>query len=238
VCIINTAVFGYVPGDGYQSSDTLKKGFGYWVKVNQDGLILFNATARVEPCGQRVIYYRGKSYNTVLIGEQCWMRENLDVGSMIPGSQSASNNDTIEKYCYDDNPANCMYGGLYQWDEAMQYVTSPGVRGICPAGWHIPTLVEFQTLSSKYFGSSNPLKALGQGSGGGIGTNGSGFSALPGGEVDQGGFFNIGVYAYFWSSTEIDSLGAYFLNIAYPSSGLGTVAYTKDFGFSVRCLED
>jgi len=82
----------------------------------------------------------GKTYNTVLIGTQCWMRENLNIGTRIDGSQNQTDNGTIEKYCYDDLESNCdIYGGLYQWDEAMQYVTTQGVQGICPAGWHLPT---------------------------------------------------------------------------------------------------
>jgi hypothetical protein len=45
------------------------------------------------------IDYTGKTYNTVKIGIQCWLKENLDAGTMILGSQSPSNNSIIEKYC-------------------------------------------------------------------------------------------------------------------------------------------
>ncbi len=56
-------------------------------------------------------------------------------------------NGIIEKYCYDDNTSNCdTYGGLYQWEEMMQYVTTPGAQGICPDGWHLPTDEEFKTM--------------------------------------------------------------------------------------------
>src|SRR5208283_4895597 len=79
------------------------------------------------------VVYAGKTYNTVLIGNQCWFKENLDVGTMISGSDSMKNNGTIEKYCYNDDPASCAaYGGLYQWDEAMRYSTIEGSQGICP----------------------------------------------------------------------------------------------------------
>ncbi len=51
---------------------------------------------------------------------------------MIPGANNMTNNGIIEKYCYDNNEANCdIYGGLYQWNEMMQYVTTEGVQGIC-----------------------------------------------------------------------------------------------------------
>ena len=62
-----------------------------------------------------------------------------------------TNNDIIEKYCFGNLSASCTtlgYGGLYQWDEAMQYVTTPGTQGICPTGWHIPTIEEFEILSN------------------------------------------------------------------------------------------
>ena len=68
--------------------------------------------------------YAGKTYNTVQIGTQCWLRENLDVGTMVLGAQTKPTTSTIEKYCYNNNPVNCAtYGGLYQWNEAMQYDT-------------------------------------------------------------------------------------------------------------------
>jgi uncharacterized protein (TIGR02145 family) len=81
------------------------------------------------------------------IGTQCWLKENLDAGTMILESQSASNNSIIGKYCYNDSLQNCItYGGLYKWDEVMQYVATEGTQGICPIGWHIQTIAEFQTL--------------------------------------------------------------------------------------------
>jgi len=83
----------------------------------------------------------------VMIGEQCWMAENLNIGEMIDGSQSMTENGIIEKYCYDNDPENCeTYGGLYQWDEMMEYVTDTAVQGICPAGWHLHTDHEWKVL--------------------------------------------------------------------------------------------
>ena len=60
------------------------------------------------PCpGTPTVTYAGKTYNTVQIGNQCWLKENLDVGTMIQGSQNQTNNSMIEKFCYDNNPNNC-----------------------------------------------------------------------------------------------------------------------------------
>lgn len=100
------------------------------------------------PCpGMPTITYGGQVYNTVLIGEQCWLKENLNTGIMIYDNQIPQNNGEIEKWCYNDDPENCeVYGGLYNWDEAMQYDTVSGSQGICPSGWHIPTDEEYMIL--------------------------------------------------------------------------------------------
>jgi uncharacterized protein (TIGR02145 family) len=183
----------------------------------------------------------GKVYNTVLIGNQCWLRENLDIGTRINGLQTQTNNGTIEKYCYDDNPANCnTYGGLYQWDEAMQYVTEQGIKGICPTGWHIPTMTEYMTLGGIVVGDANALKAVLQGTGNGAGTNSSGFTALLAGDrFDNGYFENLSHDAYFWSSSNYDETGAGNLNLYYDDDiiylGLND---DKEYGFSVRCIKD
>lgn len=87
------------------------------------------------------------SLSHVLVNSQVWAGANLNVGVMVPINTAQTNNGTIEKYCYNDDEANCTtYGALYLWDEAMAYSTSPGAQGICPAGWHIPTDDEWKTL--------------------------------------------------------------------------------------------
>ena len=94
--------------------------------IADDGTIVMNI-----PCpGLPKVYYEGGPnndiggdyYNTVLIGDQCWLRENLNIGTRIDGILDQTNNTIMEKYCYDNLEANCKtYGGLYQWNEAMQY---------------------------------------------------------------------------------------------------------------------
>ena len=94
-------------------------------------------------CGDPV-NYGGKTYHTIRIGTQCWFKENLNIGTMIDQSVSQTNNGIIEKYCYNNNPDSCsIYGGLYQWDELMQYSTTEGAPGIPPSDWHIPTDAEW-----------------------------------------------------------------------------------------------
>ena len=186
------------------------------------------------------VLYEGKTYHTVQIGTQCWLKENLDVGIMIDSLQNQVNNSVIEKYCYDNDTANCTaYGGLYQWNEAMQYITTQGAKGICPTGWHIPTLAEFQTLRESVNLDGNALKAVGQGTGSGTGTNTSGFSVLLAGGRSSGGYFsNLGYKAYFWSSIEYyaDAYGPY-LSTFFSSIFL-EYRYIKSNGFSVRCMKD
>jgi len=96
-------------------------------------------------------------------GSQVWMTANMNVGTMINGSNDQNNDSQVEKYCYNNTPANCTtYGGLYWWTEAVQVSASftnaavgtqpwmtcdpcgsGGRQGICPSGYHIPTDLEW-----------------------------------------------------------------------------------------------
>jgi uncharacterized protein (TIGR02145 family) len=188
--------------------------------------------------GMPTVTYSGKTYNTIQIGNNCWLKENLDVGTMIYGIDTAKNNGIIEKYCYHDDLANCTtYGGLYQWNEAMQYVTTEGARGICPTGWHIPTYAELQTLVTTVNNDGNALKAVGQGTGSGAGRNTSGFSALLAGDrYFSGYFYDLGAGAYFWSSTE--GYGTYYVLLFYDDRSIYLGNYFEEIGLSVRCAKD
>ena len=94
----------------------------------------------------------------IVCGNQEFTATNLNVGTMInstTGGQQQLNNGIVEKYCYNNDPANCLiYGGLYEWGEMMNYASSAncdpcspstgkgGVQGICPSGYHIPSDLE------------------------------------------------------------------------------------------------
>ncbi|MDP2301786.1 MAG: FISUMP domain-containing protein [Ignavibacteria bacterium] len=216
----------------------------YWrVRANNSSgysnwtTILSFTTTNGSCVGTPTVTYSGKTYNTIQIGSQCWLKENLNVGTMMNGGSNQTNNSTIEKYCYSETNCN-TYGGLYQWNEAMGYVTTPGAQGICPPGWHIPTFAEFQALSSIVGGNSNALKAVGQGSGDGAGTNTSGFSALLAGyRMDTGGFGSFRD-AYFWSSSESNTANAISLYLLNSDSDISLFNFKKSHGFSVRCIQD
>jgi uncharacterized protein (TIGR02145 family) len=192
--------------------------------------------------GIPTITYESKTYHTLQIGNQCWLKENLDVGTMINGSTQADsmrNNGILEKYCYNNDIANCStYGGLYQWNEAMQYVRDDGAKGICPTGWRIPTFTEIETLSSAVGGDGNALKEIGQGTGGGAGTNISGFSALLAGKRNyNGGFTALGNFAIFWSSTDTSATVVNYIYLYYNDSNIYLNYHSKGDGLSVRCLK-
>jgi uncharacterized protein (TIGR02145 family) len=209
------------------------------------------------PCdGQTFINYLGQAYEIIEISYQCWMAENLNVGEIIDGEEDQTNNGIIEKYCYDDDENNCdEYGGLYQWNEMMQYTIIPGNQGICPDGWHIPTDEEWKTLEGtvdSQYGVGNPEwdntgwrgfdagKNLKSTTGWNWnGTNDYGFTALPGGYRGyNGNFYDIEQDANFWSSTESNSNNTWGRWLTDYSDGVKRSYFDKVFGFSVRCLKD
>jgi uncharacterized protein (TIGR02145 family) len=98
-------------------------------------------------CGGMLTDVRdGKQYPTSVIGGACWMRENLDAGLSIDAQQPQTDNCIREKYCLPGDPLCETYGGLYQWDELMDHSDSGNPHGLCPPGWHVPTVTEWQLL--------------------------------------------------------------------------------------------
>ncbi|MBI9038866.1 MAG: PKD domain-containing protein, partial [Bacteroidales bacterium] len=233
----------------------MNPGEGYLAKmINPDELIY---PGPASSCGEPFTDSRdGQTYNTVLIGEQCWMAENLNVGEMIIGTQEMTNNSIIEKYCYENNTANCnAYGGLYQWEEMMQYSTTPGVQGICPEGWYIPTDDEWKilegTVDSQYpvgdpiwngsgyrgFDAGLNLKSTSGWYPNANGTDLFGFTALPAGyRYHLGTFNNIEASAEFWSSTE-NNTTAWARLLYYNSNKTFRGNPMKSSGHSIRCLK-
>jgi len=186
---------------------------------------------------------------------------------MIAGSNNQTNNGLLEKYCYNNDPANCAtYGGLYQWAEVVQYQngasnsSSPTpsfsgfIRGICPTGWHIPSDAEYCILTTCLDASAN-CTAFGTSSttAGGMlkstsglwtspntgATNSSGFSALPGGyRLTPGTIYLGGYYSYLCSSSDYSADYAIGRNFDYNNSNMGRIYIYKANGYSVRCIKD
>ncbi|MBP7497207.1 MAG: hypothetical protein KA792_06060 [Bacteroidales bacterium] len=228
------------------------------VLTMKNGIPQWSAGASAWICGDLLTDSRdSQQYSTVQIGEQCWMQQNLNIGTRIDGSINQTNNSTIEKYCYDNDEANCnVYGGLYQWDEIMNYVEIEGAQGICPTGWHIPSDGEWKQLEL-YLGMSQS-EADKEGNRGtdeggklkeiGItnwispnvnATNSSGFTALPGGtRITDGSFYGVGGYAYFWTGSPGGSGGAWSRYLLYFISQVSRYYFARSGGFSVRCVKD
>lgn len=221
---------------------------------------LWDTSDTISPwvCGDSITDSRdGQSYNTVQIGTQCWMAENLNIGTMINGSGNQTNNDTIEKYCYNNSSANCdTYGGLYQWDEMMQYTTTPGIQGICPSGWHLPTDDEWKQMEMALGMSQSEADAMGfrgTDEGGKMketgtthwyppntgATNSSGFTALPGGgRYDDGMWGSLSDIGFWWLSTEYSGTNAWRRFVGYDRIQVDRSITYKTYGFSVRCLKN
>ncbi len=227
---------------------------------NSGGTCTFDVS--VWECGLPITDSRdGKSYNTVQIGTQCWMAENLNIGTAIMnGTNNQTNNGIIEKYCYNNDINNCnTYGGLYQWNEAMQYVTTPSPQGICPSGWHIPSDDEWKTLEMHLGMPQSDADATGWRLGGLVGGQlkergtthwaspnniwnpDSGFLALPGGARIYGGswFVDITTHAYFWTSTYSSSTYAIDRELGNTTLRVGRFTTVgQDMGRSIRCVRD
>ena len=182
-------------------------------------------------------------YKIVTIGTQTWMAENLNYETEM-GS-----------YCYKDSAKYCeKYGRLYTWatavgkseeecGEGVECNLDTGyVRGVCPKGWHLPDTTEWNALFTAVDGKATAgtmLKFTEGWKNNGNGSDAYFFSALPAGRRSNYGYFNNEGYdAFFWSSTEDDSYGAYNMNLFYDHDTAALDNYYKGYGFSVRCLKD
>lgn len=186
-------------------------------------------------------------YTTVLIGSQCWMKQNLNIGTRINQAQLQTDNGIIEKYCFGNLESNCnIYGGLYQWEEMMQYLPTEGVQGICPSGWHLPTDGEWTTVTTFLGGTAGgKMKSTGTLAAGTglwnapnyLATNESGFTAYPGGFTYGSPGNEIHNYGYWWSSTQIPVDGAYYRYMYFLTEGVYREVHNKyPYGYSVRCV--
>lgn len=190
----------------------------------------------------------GNIYRTIKIGDQWWTADNIKVthyrnGDAIPnvtdGSTWASL--TTGAYCnYNNDEANvATYGRLYNW-----YAAADG-RNIAPAGWHLPSDIEWQTLIDylggdavagwklKETGTTHWLPPN-------SGTDEGGFAALPGGYrgSNYAVFADLGNYACFWTSTAISSSYAWYRSISYNYADVSHYDSRKFYAFSVRCVKD
>jgi uncharacterized protein (TIGR02145 family) len=189
------------------------------------------------------------STTSVKICDQIWMDKNLDVdryrnGDLIPKvtDPTAWEALTTGAYCYFNNDSAtyaATYGKLYNW----YAVNDP--RGLAPAGWHIPSDEEWDSMETCLGGvtvAGGEMKETGtihwQSPNAGA-TNSSGFTALPGSERNYDGAFNvIGFFGHWWSSTQFNTTNAWIHRLSYGDAEIFRFNERKRFGLSVRCLRD
>ncbi|MDP3442358.1 MAG: FISUMP domain-containing protein, partial [Ignavibacteria bacterium] len=200
-------------------------------------------------------------YKTIKIGNQTWMAENLAyLPKVVPANKVSPTIGYNYVYGYSGTNVSAAttlgnyatYGVLYNWVAALY---------ACPAGWHLPSDKEWTTMVDYLIANNynydrttvhNKIaKAISATSWwevsnveGSIGNrldanNSSGFSALPGGKVDDIGFcIFYGCYGYWWSSTESSTYGASYRFMYSNSIGIGQDYERKESGFSVRCIKN
>jgi uncharacterized protein (TIGR02145 family) len=221
-------------------------------------------------------------YRTVKIGDQIWMADNLKVthypdGTPIPHLTNQSDwnalddNNEAAAYCVYNNNANNeieTYGALYTWPAALGGVgkysndVPSGIRGICPAGWHVPSDKEWMVLekaigmsdddlyssdySTRGAGLGPKLKSaelwhdLDDGSSGN-GTDDYGFYGIPGGYRMYNGYFSNITYAgYWWTTTYVsyDDKYSYYRKLSFRYDTIIRSNHNKTDGYSVRCVKD
>ena len=207
------------------------------IVMNGDFTLNFKFRQTGEIPGEPLLDSRdNKTYQTVKIGNLIWMAENL-------------NFTTDNSRCYEDDDANCeIYGRLYTWVDAMNlsdacnnnscaFQAQSNPRGICPAGWRVPTIDNWGGLTS-FVGSSNVnhLKSKSGWNNGGDGTDQYGFSALPGGAC--GGCGGVGNVGWWWSATERESHTARHMAIEWNRTSVTWLDINKTLLLSVRCVQD
>jgi len=196
----------------------------------------------------------GNGYNTVTIGTQVWMTENLKTikyndGTSIPLVTDYTSWQQVlsaPAYCWYNNDELTFkdaYGVLYNWYAVDD--SSNGGKNVCPIGWHVPTDEEWTTLTTYLGGESvagGKLKETGTThwlSPNTGATNETGFTALPSGYRYPNGLFSIvGTYGGWWSSSKDSTSFAYYRLIYSDFRSVHRVNTDKQFGFSVRCLQD
>lgn len=195
--------------------------------------------------GLPVVNYGGEDYPTVEIGTQCWLAKNLNIGSFIAADTEMTNNAEIEKYCYLNNTSLCLiYGGLYQWDELMQFSNVEGSNGICPEGWHIPSQSDLDELLTYIDNDMRRIKDF-RDPHWEMNLSDStivlGFNALPCGYFYHHliEFSGRNKFAQYWSTTESDSSSAICFRLFNPGWYGETFYQSNKFdAASVRCIKD
>lgn len=188
---------------------------------------------------------------SVVIGEQTWSTENLDVtrfrnGEALFEANSAeawekANIEGLPAWCYYENdPANGKkYGKLYNFWAVSDK------RGLAPAGWHVPTDAEWDKLAVALGGTEKAADAMKSAAFGKKGTKTSGFAAVPGGYRSNEGpkyyggpFFEGGKAGYWWSSSRYLVDNSFCRIVSVKNGKLQKDSFVQMAGLSVRLVKD
>lgn len=230
-------------------------------KISTKILIAFCLIFLIASCDKsnnETVNYDGYTYQTVQIGNQIWMKENLRTSKYNNGNSIPSDQDvdwahgTTGAYAiykdslFPDKVKNeAKYGKLYNW-----HAVNSG--NLAPKGWHVATKLDWEILD-KFLGNSIAGKKLKtkdtwEYDKDAIGTNETRFSALPGGNRSWGGdtFYDMGKVAYFWTNSIVTCTDTippikYPLSIAMSWDAKNITplyCYRPNFGMSVRCVKD
>lgn len=256
-----------VPDNGGQDSPNA----GYDPDSDGDGIVsigdLTHLLTLFGTCGEALLcnsaFMDGYTYNAVEIGGQCWFAENLRTTTYRNGDSIASGLTDVEwtgasmgaTAVYGEGSSACVdfapdlescdaassleeNGRLYNW-----HAVNDG-RGLCPAGWHVPSHEEWQELedflsSQVALGTEgNAIKTTTGWYNLGNGTDSYGFGGKPAGNRgSMGGFDFAGKYSYWWSSTP-EGEGAWLRFLYFINSDIKTNETEPEYGFSVRCLQN
>jgi uncharacterized protein (TIGR02145 family) len=202
---------------------------------------------------QTVTDIDGNVYNTIIIGDQIWMKENLKVshynnGDTIPNIMEQGEWDTLStgafsNYFNDEGNVD-TYGRMYNWNAVNDS------RSIAPMGWHVPSESEWLALFNYLGGineASHKMREIGDSHWSGycggdynnLATNESGFSALPGGFRIVGETFEYrGDFGGYFGSNEVSSENAYYFYLTTCDAYVNIGDVPKTMGLSVRCISD
>jgi uncharacterized protein (TIGR02145 family) len=238
------------------------------LKITKDPVAATNsqrqpATA-INMDGDLLTDVEGNVYRTVVINGKTWMAENLKTRHYADGTPVGRTEKGPNYYYMDDNYI-AQYGILYNWaaavrvsDNTTKYTFTGNRQGVCPDGWHVPTMVEFSEAVAGDTKSKagcldiwTRFKSTSGWSVGGNGTNISGFSALPAGSTGTAigsisKIHGVGEHAFFWSATPSENKEAWMGKLIW-AYGLSTKRdrsfgilreWTKSAGMSVRCVRD
>ena len=276
------------------ATNSVGTAYGAEVSFTTSSIVLIDAKSCA--AAPTVTDHEGNVYATVQIGDQCWMRDNLRTTTspstgtyLIPASRTGYTYTGKQARWYNNDSATYApmnYGLLYNWNAAVDTfnttygelsvntnsnkavsVTFNGHRkGICPAGWHLPSDADWNTMEATVSGSdwqtsyetSTDYRGshAGKLAGGNNWTtsttsgvpgdydnadrNVSDFSAVPAGGCYGSSFYRTGNNADFWSSSRFDGNPglAYNRGLYYTNAGVNRGCYDKGNGYSVRCVRD